>query len=131
MQYIHLKTKAQLLAGAFVGKHQVVVCNSVFWSFEAICTGKDGLRWVTFSAENVGQLIYFYYISGKLEHIYPEMQEDNSQKDDGSKQHQWQTVEYCNRKYAWDKVNIKMQFIGERMKAHCISNYTDGFRKTI
>ena len=138
-QYPHLKTKAQLLTGIFVCKHQVVVWNSVLSEhFEAICTGKDGLRWVTFSAEYVGQLCY-YYISGKLEHIYPEKQKDNSEKDNGSKhmegvmqgegmlykiciaywmnywmnqilqffeQHQWQTVEYCHRKYASEEVNI-------------------------
>ena len=51
----------------FVCKHQVVVWNTVFSEhFEALHTGKDGLRWVTFSAENVGQLISYYYISGKL-----------------------------------------------------------------
>ena len=36
MQYLHLKTKTQLLTGAFVCKHQVVVWNSVlFEHFEA------------------------------------------------------------------------------------------------
>ena len=75
MQYLHLKTKAQLLTGAFVCKHQVVVWNPVLSAqFEAIWTGKDGLRWVTFSAENVGQLISYYYISEILEHIYSEKQ---------------------------------------------------------
>ena len=86
MQYIHLKTKAQLLTRALVCKLQVVVWNSVLSEhFEAICSGKDGLRWATFSAENVGQLISYYYISAKLEHIYPERQQDNSEKDNGSK----------------------------------------------
>ena len=42
------------------------------------------MRWVTFS-ENVGQLISYYYISGKLEHIYPEKQVGDSEKDNGSK----------------------------------------------
>ena len=86
MQYLHLKTKAQLLTGAFVCKHQVVVWNPVLSEhFEAICTGKDGLRWVAFSAEYVGQLISYSYISGKREHIYPEQQQGNSEKDTGSK----------------------------------------------
>ena len=86
MQYLHLKTNAQFLTGAFVCKHEVVVWNSVLSEhFEAICTGKDGLRWVTFSAEYVGQLISYYYISGKLEHIYLEKQLDNSEKDNDSK----------------------------------------------
>ena len=66
MQYPHLKT--------VLSEH-----------FEAMCTGKDVLRWVTFSAEYVGRLISYYYISGKLEHIYPEKQHDNSEKDNGSK----------------------------------------------
>ena len=75
MQYIHLKTKAQLLTGPFVCKHQVVVWNSVLSeNFELIYTGKDRLRWVTFSAEKGGQLITNYSISGQLEHIYPEKQ---------------------------------------------------------
>ena len=26
---------------------------------------------------------------------------------------------------------LQIQFIGEKIKAHCIYNYTDGFRKTI
>ena len=37
------------------------------------------------SAEYVIQLIYYYYISGKLDHIYLEKQQDNSEKDNGSK----------------------------------------------
>ena len=86
MQYLNIKTKAQLLRGAFVCKHQVVVWNTVLSEhFEALCTGKDGLRWVTFFAENVGQLISYYYISGKLEHVYPEKQQDNNEKENGSK----------------------------------------------
>ena len=31
------------------------------------------------SPENVGQLFSYYYISRKLEHIYPEKQQDNSE----------------------------------------------------
>ena len=50
-----------------------------------ICTGKDGLRWVTFSAEYGGQLISHYCVSGKLAHLYPEKQQDDSEKDNGSK----------------------------------------------
>ena len=85
MQYLHLKTKSLLLTGAFVCKQQVVVWNSVLSEhFEAIYTGKDGLKWVIFSAEYVGQVISYYYISGKLEHIYHEKQQDNSEKDNGS-----------------------------------------------
>ena len=86
MQYLNLKTKAQLLTGAFVCKHQFDVWNSVLSEhFEAICTSKDGLRWITFSAEYVGQLMSYYYIYGKLERIYAEKQHDNSEKDNGSK----------------------------------------------
>ena len=86
MQYLNLKTKEQLLTGTFVCAHQINVWNSFLSEhFEVICTGKDGLRWVTFSIENVTQLISYYYISGKLEHICPEKQQDNSEKDDGSK----------------------------------------------
>ena len=84
MQYLSLKTKAQLLRCVFVCKHQVVVSNTVISEhFEALRTGKDGLRWVTFSAENVVQLISYYYVSGTLEHIFPEKQQDNSEKDIG------------------------------------------------
>ena len=43
------------------------------------------MRWITFSAEYVGQLMSYYYISGKLERIYAEKQHDNSEKDNGSK----------------------------------------------
>ena len=78
MQYLHLKTKAQFLTCAFVWN------SFLSEHFEAICTGKDGLRWVRFSAEYVGQLISYYYISGNIEHIYPEKQQDNSE-DNGSK----------------------------------------------
>ena len=99
MQYLHLKTTAHLLTCAFVCKHQVIVWNSVLSEhFEAICTGKDGLRWVTFSAEYVGQLISYYYISGKLEHIYPEKQQDNSE-DNGSKHMKG----WCKEKECWIK----------------------------
>ena len=74
MQYLHIKTKAQLLTGAFVCKHQVVVWNSVLSEhFEAI------------SAENVGQLISYHYTSGKLERIYSEKQQNDSAEDNGSK----------------------------------------------
>ena len=70
----------------FVCKHQVVVWRTVLSEhFEALHTGKDGLRWVTFFAENVGQLISYYYIAGKLEHIYPEKQQGDSEKDNGPK----------------------------------------------
>ena len=52
IQYLHLKTEALLLTDAFVCKHQVVVWNSVlseqFDEPVVICTGRDGLRWVTF-----------------------------------------------------------------------------------
>ena len=34
---------------------------------------------------NVVQLISYYYISGKPEHIYPEKQQDYSEKDNDSK----------------------------------------------
>ena len=83
----------------------------------------------------MGQFISYYYISGKLEHIYPEKQQSDSVEDNGPKylegviqgkemldkalyiewacqtlpfcvQHQWQTVEYCHRKYASDEVSI-------------------------
>ena len=37
-----------------------------------------------FSPENVGRSFSYYYISGKLEHIYPEKQQDKSE-DNGSK----------------------------------------------
>ena len=53
------------------------------------CTQKDGLRWVTFSPENMGQLISYYLISAKLDHIYHEKQQNNSKKDNGSKQLEW------------------------------------------
>ena len=57
------------------------------WAFRGcICTHKDGLRWVIFSPENMGQLISYYHISAKLDHIYPEKQQNNSKKDNGSKQ---------------------------------------------
>ena len=41
---------------------------------------------VVFSPEIVDQLISYYHISAKLEHIYPEKQQNNSKKDNGSKQ---------------------------------------------
>ena len=34
----------------------------------------------------MGQLIPYYHKSAKLEHIYPEKQQNNSKKDNGSKQ---------------------------------------------
>ena len=85
MQYLHLKTKARLLTGAFVCKNQVDVWNSVlceqFYEQAVICTCKNGLRWATFSPENVVQLFFYYYISGKLTQIYPEKQQDDSTKE--------------------------------------------------
>ena len=38
------------------------------------------------SPENVGQLISYNHISAKLEHIYPEKQQNSSKQDIGSKQ---------------------------------------------
>ena len=34
----------------------------------------------------MGQLISYYHISAKLEHIYPEKQQNDNKKDNGSKQ---------------------------------------------
>ena len=34
----------------------------------------------------MGQLISYYHISGKLELVYPEKQQDNKKKDNDSKQ---------------------------------------------
>ena len=45
----------------------------------------------------------------------------------------WQTVQYCHINLLQRKSMLQMQFIGERMEAQCLSNFTDGFqvRKTI
>ena len=67
--------------GAFVCTHE-----DLSEHFEVACTQKDALRWVIFSPENVDQLISYYHISANLEHIYPEKQQNNSKKDNGSKQ---------------------------------------------
>ena len=78
------KQKHSFSQGAFVCEH-----DDLSEHFEVVCTQKDGLRWVTFSPENMGQLISYYHISAKLEHIYPEKQQNNSKKDNGSKQLEW------------------------------------------
>ena len=78
------KQKHSFSQGAFVCEH-----GDLSEHFEVVCTQKDGLRWVTFSPENMGQLISYYHISAKLEHIYPEKQQNNSKKDNGSKQLEW------------------------------------------
>ena len=75
------KQKHSFSQGAFVCEHE-----DLSEHFEILCTQKDGLRWVIFSPENMGQLISYYHISAKLEHIYPEKQQNNSKKDNGSKQ---------------------------------------------
>ena len=75
------KQKHSFSQGAFVCKHE-----DLSEHFEVVCNQKDGLRWVIFSPENVGQLISYYHISVKLAHIYPEKQQNNSKKDNGSKQ---------------------------------------------
>ena len=75
------KQKHSFSQGAFVCKYE-----DLSEHFEAVCTQKDGLRWVIFSPEIVGQLISYYHISAKLEHIYPESQQNNSKKDKCSKQ---------------------------------------------
>ena len=59
--------------------------RSFIWAFWSFTYWQDRLRWVTFSAENESQLISYDYISGKLEQIYPEKQQDSSEKDNGSK----------------------------------------------
>ena len=59
--------------------------HSFIWAFWSFTYWQDRLRWVTFSAENVSQLISYDYMSGKLEQIYPEKQQDCSEKDNGSK----------------------------------------------
>ena len=75
------KQKHSFSWGAFVCKHE-----DLSEHFEAVCTQNDGLRWVTFSPENVGQLISYNHISTKPEQIYPEKQQNNSKKDSGSNQ---------------------------------------------
>ena len=75
------KQKHSFSQVAFVCKHE-----NLSEHFEVVCTQKDGLRWVIFSPENAGQLITYYQISAELEHIYPEKQQNNSNKDNGSKQ---------------------------------------------
>ena len=78
---IFILKKHSFSQGAFVCKREDL-CEH----FEVVCTQKDGLRWVIFSLENVGQLIAYYHISAKPEHIYPEKQQNNSNKENGSKQ---------------------------------------------
>ena len=75
------KQKHSFSQGAFVCEHE-----DLSEHFEVVCTQRDGLRWVIFSPENMGQLISYYHISANLEHIYPEKQQNNSKKDNGSKQ---------------------------------------------
>ena len=75
------KQKHSFSQGAFVCEHE-----DLSEHFEVVCTQKDGLRWVIFYPENMGQLISYYHISAKLEYIYPEKQRNNSKKDNGSKQ---------------------------------------------
>ena len=75
------KQKHSFSQGAFVCWHE-----DLSEHFDVVCTQKDGLRWVIFSPENMGQLISYYHISAKLEYIYPEKQQNNSKKDNGSKQ---------------------------------------------
>ena len=75
------KQKYSFSEGDFVSKHE-----DLSEHFEVVCNQKDGLRWVIFSPENVGQLISYYHISAKLEHIYHEKQQNNSKKDTCSKQ---------------------------------------------
>ena len=75
------KQKYSFSQGAFVCEHEYLSEH-----LEVVCTQKDGLRWVIFSPENMGQLISYYHISAKLEHICPEKQQNNSKKDNGSKQ---------------------------------------------
>ena len=74
------KQKPSFSQGAFVCKHE-----DLSEHFEVVCTQKDGLRWVIFSPENLGQLISYNHISARLEHIYPEKQQNNSKKGNGSK----------------------------------------------
>ena len=76
---LHLKRKAQLPTCAFVCKHQFVVWHSVLseqFDVQAVIC----LRWVIFSPGNVDQLITYYYMSGKFEHIYHEKRLDNNEK---------------------------------------------------
>ena len=75
------KQKHSFSLGAFVCEHE-----DLSEHFEVVCTQKDGLRWIIFSPENMGQLISYYHIPAKLEHIYPKKQQNNSKKDNGSKQ---------------------------------------------
>ena len=125
------KQKHSFSWGAFVSKHE-----DLFEHFEVVCTQKDGLRWVIFSPENVGQLISYNHIYAKPEHIYPEKQQNNSKKE--MAQNKWrrmmqvdgmldkiriahwmslsntpilwkftrQTVQYCHRKFASEEVNV-------------------------
>ena len=75
------KQKHSFSRDAFVWKHE-----DLFEHFEVVCTQEDGLRWVIFSPENLGQLISYNHISTRLERIYPKKQQENSMKDNGSKQ---------------------------------------------
>ena len=149
------KQKHSFSQGAFVCKHE-----DLSEYFGVVCNQKDGLRWVIFSPENVGQLISYYHISAKLEHIYPEKQQSKSKKESGSKQmeedgasrrnagkknctlnefvkhsHPLNNFTLLDKLYniatgnlLQRKSMLQMQFIGERMKAQYISNFTDGFQ---
>ena len=50
------KQKHSFSQGAFVCEHE-----DLSERFEVVCTQKDGLRWVIFSPENMGQLISYYH----------------------------------------------------------------------
>ena len=104
-----------------------------------------------FSPENVGRLFSHYYISGKLEHIYPEKQQDNSDKDNGSKHMEGMVQEVgmldkhshllnniSDKLYNTVTGNslesnsmLQMQVIGVRIKGQFISNFTVGFYQII
>ena len=75
------KQKHSFSQGAFACEHE-----DLSEHFEVVCTEEDGLRWVIFSPENMGQLISLYQISAKLDHSYAEKQQNNSKKGNGSKQ---------------------------------------------
>ena len=69
MQYLQLKTKASHMCFCLQTSSCCLKLSFIWTLWSYMYSIEVGLRWVTFSAEYVGQLISYYYISGKREHI--------------------------------------------------------------
>ena len=110
IQYLYLKTETRLLTDAFVCKHQVVAWNSVlseqFDEPAVICTGKDGLRWVTFFL--LKMWVSYFPITIYMENLSTSTQKSNRIIMRTMAQNTWRG--WCKKTECWIKEALYIEW---------------------